>query len=190
MYSLKNIRMFNYSLNMRIHERIFVEKQKKLLDDLQKAIGKREKMIIALEIYTDINKNFCPFLVLFKSMWINFAATVYNKTIEVYIELIKGLYDEIIDKDLVNRFTKEIMQTITFLNLQKTNPLLININNQRIKQAYNNIYQFLRERMLNTIHNDLMANRFHPKNYNKWSSWGFEDMVVTDSTLAKLKKIL
>jgi hypothetical protein len=36
--------------------------------------------------------------------------------------------------------------------------------------------------MLNTIHNDLIANRFNPNNYNKWSSWGFEDMVVTDST--------
>jgi hypothetical protein len=41
-------------------------------------------------------------------------------------------------------------------------------------------YQFLRERILNTIHNDLMANRFHPNNYNKWISWGFEDMVIID----------
>ena len=28
--------------------------------------------------------------------------------------------------------------------------------------------------MLNTINEELMQNRFHPKNSGKWISWGFD----------------
>jgi hypothetical protein len=34
-------------------------------------------------------------------------------------------------------------------------------------------YNFLKERMLKTILEELMKNRFHPKNQNKWIDWGF-----------------
>ena len=41
-------------------------------------------------------------------------------------------------------------------------------------------YEFLKERMLNTINEELIRNRFHPSNYNKWASWGFDDMTIQE----------
>jgi hypothetical protein len=125
------------------YKRVFVQNQQKLLDNLHNTIGKEAKMIIVLDIYKHINENFGPLLNTLKPEFISFAATVYNKTTEFYRQLIEGIYDEI-DKDLVDSFTKEFMTTRTFLtynliNLKKTNPLLIDMNNQHIREAYNNI---------------------------------------------------
>jgi hypothetical protein len=35
-------------------------------------------------------------------------------------------------------------------------------------------YDFLRDRLKNTFGEELMMNRFHPKNFEKWSNWGFD----------------
>jgi hypothetical protein len=133
----------NHDMYMLIHRSIFVDNQQRLLDNLHKAIGKEAKMIIALDIYKHINGNFAPLLNTLNPEFISFAATVYNKTTEFYRQLIEGIYDEI-SKILVDTFTKEFMTTRTFLmynliNLKKTNPLLIDMNNQHIRDAYNNI---------------------------------------------------
>jgi hypothetical protein len=132
-----------HDLHIRLQRLIFIEKQKKILGNLQKAIGKEERMKIALESYKHINGNFAPLLNTLKPEFISFAATAYNKTTEFYRQLIEGIYDDI-DKELVDSFTKEFMNTRTFLtfnliNLKKTNPLLIDMNNQHIREAYNNI---------------------------------------------------
>ena len=37
-------------------------------------------------------------------------------------------------------------------------------------------YNYLRERMKNTFAEELIANRFHPKNMDKWVSWGFDEL--------------
>ena len=40
----------------------------------------------------------------------------------------------------------------------------------------NNIinYQFFKNRMKNTFAEELMMNRFHPSNADKWVDWGFD----------------
>ena len=77
-------------------------------------------------------------------------------------------------------------ERINFLNLaQNSNALeLCRLNIQHITignlvveehiflQKYN--YKLMRETMLNTINEELMQNRFHPKNSGKWISWGFD----------------
>jgi hypothetical protein len=35
-------------------------------------------------------------------------------------------------------------------------------------------YDFLRERLKNSFGEELMMNRFHPRNFEKWTDWGFE----------------
>ena len=35
-------------------------------------------------------------------------------------------------------------------------------------------YDYLRERLKNTFGEELIMNRFHPSNFDKWSVWGFE----------------
>ena len=42
-------------------------------------------------------------------------------------------------------------------------------------------YDAMKERMYGSgICAELMANRFHPSNVNKWRGWGFEDMVPSE----------
>ena len=35
-------------------------------------------------------------------------------------------------------------------------------------------YDFLRNRLKNSFGEELMMDRFHPKNFDKWTDWGFE----------------
>ena len=35
-------------------------------------------------------------------------------------------------------------------------------------------YEFLRERLKNSFGEELMMNRFHPMNFDKWTDWGFD----------------
>ena len=35
-------------------------------------------------------------------------------------------------------------------------------------------YDFLRNRLKNSFGEELMMNRFHPDNFEKWSGWGFD----------------
>jgi hypothetical protein len=37
-------------------------------------------------------------------------------------------------------------------------------------------YSWLKERMSNTFGEELIANRFHPSNFEKWIEWGFNDI--------------
>ena len=39
-------------------------------------------------------------------------------------------------------------------------------------------YNYLKQRMKNTFAEELIANRFHPKNMDKWFSWGFDENMV------------
>ena len=41
-------------------------------------------------------------------------------------------------------------------------------------------YQFLRERMRETIAEELMQNRFHPRNLSKFAGWGYEGLEEDD----------
>ena len=52
-------------------------------------------------------------------------------------------------------------------------------------------YEGMKQKMINSdFFQELMENRFHPSNYNKWRGWGFEDMVLeeNDSDEKQIKK--
>jgi len=35
-------------------------------------------------------------------------------------------------------------------------------------------YDYLRDRLKNSFGEELMMNRFHPRNFSKWTDWGFD----------------
>jgi hypothetical protein len=61
------------------------------------------------------------------------------------------------------------------INLLKNNKDKINWNFLSLNQNIFEIdYDYLRDRLKNSFGEELMMNRFHPSNFEKWSNWGFD----------------
>ena len=95
-------------------ERTFMEDIKRLLADCELAPGKAAKMHVCLQIYNRINNNLEKILSVDSSTrWLNFAATVYNKTTE--FENQRDTYKEL-DSRLVDLFIESYSKTRKFLS--------------------------------------------------------------------------
>lgn len=100
----------------------FVANIYKLLVLCESTEGKDNKMNIALEIYTNINK-ILPELIKKTSVsfWLSFAATTFNKTTQFINESKQGDWIDM-DKNIVKKFNTEMYKTRNFvINLIKNN---------------------------------------------------------------------
>jgi len=100
----------------------FVANIYKLLALCESTQGKENKMIVALEIYTNINE-MLPELIKTTSVsfWLSFAATTFNKTTDFINDSKQGHWIDI-DKNIVKKFNTEMYKTRNFvINLIKNN---------------------------------------------------------------------
>ena len=126
-----------------IQETDFIHKIKKLFFDCEHVLHKEEKMRVALEIFKNINVNLQNLLTLNPLKWNEFAAVVYSKTTEFYNDMLSGKHN-IADKNLLTMHFQEFMKARKFLetyfiNLKKSSPSKIDMNNKFIIQAMNEI---------------------------------------------------
>ena len=93
-----------------------------------------------------------------------------TKQLAMYIRNNKLLdstnYRTIHPDDKLERLLKTNGEELTYFNLQRFISPHLKIN-----------YRLLRERM-QPLAEELMANRFHPKNFDKFCQWGFDDFQL------------
>ena len=137
-------------LNNTIEETNFTNRLKILLRDCELAQGKYDKMRKAVEIFEQINQKF-PKILSEKSsklntQWSVFAACIYNKTTEFYINFANDCKD-VMDKNLTKNHYFEFIKARKFLkaylkNLKISNPSCIDMTNNHFAKAFKNIDEY------------------------------------------------
>jgi hypothetical protein len=91
----------------------FVSNTNNLIKMCDSAQGKENKMRIALLVYQNINRDLPGLIEKNPVMWINFVATVFNKTTEFLDDAKQGNWINL-DKSLVEEFKTEIHKSREF----------------------------------------------------------------------------
>ena len=92
----------------------FVSNTNNLIKMCDSAQGKENKMRIALLVYQNINRDLPGLIEKNPVMWINFVATVFNKTTEFLDDAKQGNWINL-DKSLVEEFNTELHKTRNFI---------------------------------------------------------------------------
>jgi hypothetical protein len=126
-----------------------------LLIENEMVQSKTAKMMVVIEIYDLLNKNLENLLHCNPKRWVNFAATVYNKTTEFEIQRLTNVYLDI-NVEIVNKHYQTYTQVRKFLTgylkkIRKTQPSLLDMSNKHIAEAFKNIEEVEQEEMMRAV---------------------------------------